>query len=161
MTRLGPRSWDAPAPKPGAFEGDPQADDLPFGALSPIAGEAAYRCIERAVELASCGEVAAMCTAPINKAALQAAGHRFPGHTEILAALTGTPEVSMMLSAPNLRVIHCTTHVGLLDAIARIDPGLVERTIQRGHDRVNTTFDHLCRGWRFGRVVVCERHGAL
>ena len=124
-------------------------DDLPFGALSPIAGEAAYRCIERAVELASRGEVAAMCTAPINKAALQAAGHRFPGHTEILAALTGTPEVSMMLSAPNLRVIHCTTHVGLLDAIARIDPGLVERTIRRGHEAL------IRAGVSHPRIAVC------
>ena len=40
----------------------------------------------------------------------------------------------MMLTAPKLRVIHVTTHIGLLDAIARIDPGLVERTIERGHD---------------------------
>lgn len=40
----------------------------------------------------------------------------------------------MMLTAPNLRVIHVTAHMGLLDAIARIEPGLVERTIVRGHD---------------------------
>jgi 4-hydroxythreonine-4-phosphate dehydrogenase len=109
-------------------------DDLPFGALSPIAGDAAYRYIARAVELAVAGEVDAICTAPINKEALHAGGHIFPGHTELLAHLTGTPEVSMMLSAPGLRVIHCTTHIGLLDAIARIDADLVERTIRRGHD---------------------------
>jgi 4-phospho-D-threonate 3-dehydrogenase / 4-phospho-D-erythronate 3-dehydrogenase len=109
-------------------------DDLPFGRLSPIAGEAAYRYIERAVALALAGEVDAICTAPVNKAALHAAGHRFPGHTEILAHLTGTREVSMLLSTPALRVIHCTTHVGLLDAVARIDAALVERTIARGHD---------------------------
>jgi len=40
----------------------------------------------------------------------------------------------MMLVAPKLRVIHVTTHMGLLDAIARIEPGLVQRTILRGHD---------------------------
>src|SRR5919206_295866 len=61
------------------------------------------------------------------------AGHNYPGHTEMLAALTGTPEVSMMLTAPKLRVIHVTTHIGLLDAVERIEPGLVERTILRGH----------------------------
>ncbi len=109
-------------------------DDLPFGALSPVAGEAAFRYIERAVALACAGEVDAICTAPINKAALHAAGHRYPGHTEILADLTGTPEVSMMLVAPRLRVVHCTTHIGLIDAIDRIEPGLVERTIRRGHE---------------------------
>ncbi|MFD2079856.1 4-hydroxythreonine-4-phosphate dehydrogenase [Actinopolymorpha cephalotaxi] len=108
--------------------------DLEFGKLSEVAGNAAFRYIERAVELATAGDVDAICTAPLNKEALHAAGHRYPGHTEILAALTGTPEVSMMLSAPQLRVVHCTTHIGLVDAVARIEPGLVERTIRRGHE---------------------------
>ena len=39
----------------------------------------------------------------------------------------------MMLSSPRIRVIHVTTHLGLIDAINRIEPGLVERTIARGH----------------------------
>ncbi|MGN6702436.1 MAG: 4-hydroxythreonine-4-phosphate dehydrogenase PdxA [Burkholderiaceae bacterium] len=107
---------------------------LPFGKLSPLCGDAAFRYIERAVQLAIAGEIDAICTAPLNKEALHAGGHLFPGHTEMLAALTGTPEVSMMLVAPNLRVIHVTTHIGLLDAIRRIEPGLVERTIARGYD---------------------------
>jgi 4-phospho-D-threonate 3-dehydrogenase / 4-phospho-D-erythronate 3-dehydrogenase len=109
-------------------------DDLPFGQLSAQAGEAAFRYLERAIALALAGDVHAICTAPINKAALHLAGRRYPGHTEILAALTNTPEVSMLLSAPGLRVVHCTTHIGLLDAIARIEPSLVERTIRRGHE---------------------------
>jgi 4-phospho-D-threonate 3-dehydrogenase / 4-phospho-D-erythronate 3-dehydrogenase len=107
--------------------------DLPFGRISGLAGDAAYRYVARAVELVTEGLADAICTAPLNKEALQAGGHRFPGHTEVLAHLTGTPEVSMMLVAPRLRVIHVTTHVGLLDAIERIEPGLVERTIARGH----------------------------
>jgi len=109
-------------------------DNLPWGKLSPLAGDAAFRYIERAVALASAHEVDAICTAPLNKEALHAGGHPFPGHTEILAALTHTPEVSMMLMTPKLRVIHVTTHIGLIDAIARIEPGLVERTILRGHE---------------------------
>jgi 4-hydroxythreonine-4-phosphate dehydrogenase len=108
-------------------------DDLPFGELSAVAGEGAYRFIERAVELATAGRIDAICTAPLNKEALHAAGHRFPGHTELLAELTGTGEVSMMLSAPKLKVIHVTTHIGLVDAVRRIEPGLVERTVRRGH----------------------------
>jgi len=106
--------------------------DLPWGKLSATAGEAAFRYIETAAKLAMAGQADAICTAPINKEALHAAGHRYPGHTELLAALTGVREVSMMLTAPNLRVIHVTTHIGLIDAIARIEPGLVERTIARG-----------------------------
>ena len=108
--------------------------DLPFGRVSPIAGEAAFRYIERAVRLVADGQAAAICTAPISKEALHAAGHRYPGHTELLAALTGTPEVSMMLVAPRLRVIHVTTHMGLLDAIERIDAPLVERVIVRAYE---------------------------
>jgi 4-hydroxythreonine-4-phosphate dehydrogenase len=109
-------------------------DGLPFGKLSALAGDAAYRYIAKAVELVQAEQADAICTAPLNKEALHAGGHRFPGHTEMLAHLTGTPEVSMMLVAPGLRVIHVTTHIGLIDAIERIDPGLVERTIARGHD---------------------------
>src|SRR5918998_3837391 len=109
-------------------------EDLPWGKVSPVAGDAAFRYIERAVTLASASEVDAICTAPINKEALHAGGHIFPGHTEILAALTHTPEVSMMLMTPKLRVIHVTTHIGLIDAVAKIEPGLVERTILRGNE---------------------------
>lgn len=108
--------------------------DLPYGKLSAIAGDAAYRYIARTVALTSSGALDAICTAPLNKEALHAGGHIFPGHTEMLAHLTGIPEVSMMLVAPRLRVIHVTTHIGLLDAIARIEPGLVQRTIERAHD---------------------------
>ncbi|KNY20733.1 4-hydroxythreonine-4-phosphate dehydrogenase PdxA [Methylobacterium sp. ARG-1] len=108
-------------------------EDLPFGQLSPVAGETAYRCIAAAVEIVQAGQAQGICTAPLSKEALHAAGHKFPGHTEMLAHLTGTPEVSMMLVSPKLRVIHVTTHIGLIDAIARIEPGLVERVIARGH----------------------------
>ncbi|RQS66495.1 4-hydroxythreonine-4-phosphate dehydrogenase PdxA [Burkholderia sp. Bp8963] len=109
-------------------------EDLPYGKLSPVAGDAAYQYIARTVELTSSGELDAICTAPLNKEALHAGGHIFPGHTEMLAHLTGIPEVSMMLVAPKLRVIHVTTHIGLLDAIRRIEPGLVQRTIERAHE---------------------------
>ena len=106
----------------------------PFGKLSALSGEGAFRYIERATRLVEAGEADAICTAPLSKEALHAAGHKYPGHTELLAALTGTPEVSMMLLSPKLRVIHVTTHIGLMDAIRMIEPGLVERTIARGHE---------------------------
>jgi 4-hydroxythreonine-4-phosphate dehydrogenase len=107
--------------------------DLPFGKLSPIAGDAAFRYMQIAAGLASAGKVGAICTAPLNKEALHAGGHNYPGHTEMLADLLGIKEVSMMLTTPKMRVLHVTTHLGLIDAIAKIEPGLVERTITRGH----------------------------
>jgi 4-phospho-D-threonate 3-dehydrogenase / 4-phospho-D-erythronate 3-dehydrogenase len=108
-------------------------DDLPFGQLSAVAGDAAYQYIKCAAELAQAGRIDAICTAPLNKEALHAGGHKYPGHTEMLAHLTGVDEVSMMLVAPQLRVIHVTTHIGIIDAIRKIEPGLVQRTIERGH----------------------------
>ena len=124
-------------------------EGLPWGVLSPISGEAAYRYIVRAVELANSGVIDAICTAPLNKAALHAAGHIFPGHTELLAELTSTPEVSMMLSTPTLRVIHVTAHIGLIDAIHKIEPGLVERTIARAHETMQRA------GFDNPRIGVC------
>ncbi|MET4639628.1 4-hydroxythreonine-4-phosphate dehydrogenase PdxA [Mycetocola sp. 2940] len=106
--------------------------NLPWGELSAVAGDAAYQYIAVAAELATAGRVDAICTAPLNKEALHAAGHLYPGHTEMLASLCGVDEVSMMLLTPRVRVIHVTTHIGLVDAISRIEPGLVERTIRRG-----------------------------
>ncbi|WP_235813614.1 4-hydroxythreonine-4-phosphate dehydrogenase PdxA, partial [Pseudomonas syringae] len=108
--------------------------DLPYGKLSPVAGDAAFRYIERTVQLTQAGELDAICTAPLNKEALHAGGHIFPGHTEMLAHLLGIEEVSMMLMTPTLRVIHVTTHIGIIDAIARIEPGLVKRTIERARE---------------------------
>jgi 4-hydroxythreonine-4-phosphate dehydrogenase len=105
---------------------------LPWGQLSAVAGDAAFRYVQTACALANAGEVQAICTAPLNKAAMHLAGHLYPGHTELLAELTGADEVSMMLSTRTLKVIHVTTHIGLIDAIAAIEPGLVERTIRRG-----------------------------
>jgi 4-hydroxythreonine-4-phosphate dehydrogenase len=107
---------------------------LPFGQVSAAAGHAAHEYVRLATELAMAGRIEALVTAPLNKEALQAGGHDFPGHTELLASLTGTPEVSMMLTGPGLRVILVTSHMGLLAAIRAIEPGLVERTIARGRD---------------------------
>lgn len=108
--------------------------DLPWGTLSAVAGDAAYHYVRVAAELALSGAVQGICTAPLNKEALHAGGHLYPGHTELLAHLTGVEEVSMMLSTDTVKVIHVTTHIGLIDAVKRIEPGLVERTVRRGHD---------------------------
>jgi 4-hydroxythreonine-4-phosphate dehydrogenase len=107
--------------------------DLPWGQESAEAGKAAYHYIRIACELGMAGQVQGICTAPLNKAALHKAGHVYPGHTELLAHFMGIEEVSMMLSTPKVKVIHVTTHIGLIDAINKIEPGLVERTVRRGH----------------------------
>jgi 4-phospho-D-threonate 3-dehydrogenase / 4-phospho-D-erythronate 3-dehydrogenase len=123
--------------------------DLSWGELSADAGHGAYLFIQKAVELAMDHRVDAICTGPLNKAALHRAGHEYPGHTEMLAALSGTEEVSMMLTAPKMRVIHVTTHLGLIDAVAKINGELVYRTIKRGNDLL------VASGIRQPHIAVC------
>jgi 4-hydroxythreonine-4-phosphate dehydrogenase len=123
--------------------------NLPFGKLNSEGGEAAYQYVRKAAELAMAREIDAICTAPLNKEALHLAGHKFPGHTELLASLTGTPEVSMLLVSPKLRVVHVTSHIGLVDAVEKINPGLVERTIRRGDEALRSA------GMKEPRIGVC------
>jgi 4-hydroxythreonine-4-phosphate dehydrogenase len=104
-------------------------DALQPGRVSPAAGRAAVDYIERAVELAQTGQVNGITTAPINKAALQAAGVPFIGHTELLAALTGEERVTTMLATTGLRVVHVTRHVPLSQVAAHITRENVLKTI--------------------------------
>ncbi len=91
------------------------------GGSAAAAGELSGKAIERAVALAGAGDVAGLVTAPIDKAALKAGGYDFPGHTEMLAALTGA-SVAMMLASERLRVVLVTRHIALRavpDAVTR------------------------------------------
>jgi len=92
------------------------------GKVQAQAGDLAYRCVKRAAELALAGEVHAIATAPLNKEALHAAGHLYPGHTELLAKLTNSRDYAMVLYTDKLKVIHVTTHIALrkfLDTLSR------------------------------------------
>jgi 4-phospho-D-threonate 3-dehydrogenase / 4-phospho-D-erythronate 3-dehydrogenase len=111
--------------------------DLPFGELDARAGEAAFRYVERATELASAGSVEAVATAPLNKEAMHLTGHEYPGHTEILAELTGTEDYAMMLVTPDLKVIHVSTHVSLREAIERVRPERELTVIRLAHDSLH------------------------
>ena len=106
---------------------------IPFGVLDPRGGELAYRAIVEAVELTRAGRVGGIVTAPINKEALNAAGHHFDGHTGLLAHLTGAAASFMLLASERLAAIHVSTHVSLSDAIARAATPRVLATIRAGH----------------------------
>jgi 4-hydroxythreonine-4-phosphate dehydrogenase len=82
------------------------------GGSAAAAGKLSGQAIERAVALAQSGAVAGIVTGPIDKAALLAGGYDFPGHTEMLAALTGA-RVAMLLASDRLRVVLVTTHIAL------------------------------------------------
>ncbi|KIL39832.1 4-hydroxythreonine-4-phosphate dehydrogenase [Gordoniibacillus kamchatkensis] len=123
--------------------------DLPFGQVSAEAGHAAFMYLKQAIELANEGQIDAICTAPLNKEALHKGGHIYPGHTEILAELTGTKDFAMMLSAPKLKVIHVTTHVGIIDAVSMINPQRVYNVIRMAHETLQKA------GYANPRIAVC------
>ena len=109
---------------------------LTLGRVDPLAGQAAYESIRRCTELALAGQVAAIVTSAINKAALNAAGHHFDGHTGLLAHLCGAPGATMMLAADKLRVSHVSTHVPLRVAIDRVRPERIVKVLQLTNDAV-------------------------
>jgi 4-hydroxythreonine-4-phosphate dehydrogenase len=97
--------------------------------------------IERAVRLAQSGACAGVVTSPISKAVLQAAGFPHPGHTEFLAALTGTAgrEV-MMLACPALRVVPVTIHVSLRAALDGLTTEAIVSVARATHAALTTDF---------------------
>jgi 4-hydroxythreonine-4-phosphate dehydrogenase len=106
---------------------------LPRCEVSAVAGRAAYAYIERAVALATAGEIDAIVTAPVNKEALAAAGVQHSGHTEILAQLSGTRDFAMLLMGKELKVIHVTTHVSLRRVPDLVTRERVLKTIRLAH----------------------------
>ena len=109
---------------------------LPWGKLDPRAGDAAFRFIEKAVRDAQAGRIGCIVTAPINKEALNIAGHHYDGHTGMLAALTGQKSAFMLLASERLKVIHVSTHVSLKTAIDRATPERILATIRAGHEHL-------------------------
>ena len=104
--------------------------DVPVGVESAAGGRAAVEAVFAACDLTMAGKTDAVVTAPLNKAAMHLAGVRYPGHTELLAERTGAGKVTMLLTGPNLRVVHVSMHVGLTEAIARVTTGRVLDTIR-------------------------------
>ncbi len=101
-----------------------------YGKVSAMAGNAAFEYVVKAIELAMANEVDGTITNPINKEAINLAGHHFSGHTEIYAEYTGTKDYSMMLADGNLRVVHVSTHVSLREACDRVKKPRVLKVIQ-------------------------------
>lgn len=93
---------------------------LVIGTPSALSGRASLQYIERAVNYALKGEVNAIATAPINKKAINMAGSKYIGHTEILAALCGVDEPLTMFWVKGVRIFFLTRHVALSEAIKAV-----------------------------------------
>ncbi|HEY6871999.1 MAG TPA: 4-hydroxythreonine-4-phosphate dehydrogenase PdxA [Geobacteraceae bacterium] len=114
--------------------------DMAFGRPTAASGEAMFRYITAAARLCLSGEAAAMATAPINKEAMNLAGHKYPGHTELLAELTGTRDFVMMLAGDRLRVTLVTIHEALRDVPRLVTREKVLSTIRTTHRDVHRYF---------------------
>jgi len=91
-------------------------NEFKYGEVSAKAGKASIDYIYKAIELAQQRKVDAVVTGPIHKGAINAAGYKYAGHTEIFADKTNTNDYAMMLADEDIRVIHVSTHVSLRNA---------------------------------------------
>src|SRR3954471_17237173 len=114
-----------------------------------LAGRLSGLAIERAVEMATSGEVDGIVTAPIDKSALLAGGYDYPGHTEMLAALTGS-RVAMMLASDKLRVVLATTHIPLSEVRDRLTRDAIVSAAQITRDGLRDWF-----GIESPRLALC------
>ncbi|GAA0575068.1 4-hydroxythreonine-4-phosphate dehydrogenase PdxA [Craurococcus roseus] len=116
------------------LQAGPEGEPILPGVLSADGGRFAYLAVERGVRLAEAGKVGAVVTAPLNKEALNKAGYRYAGHTEMLAALTGAKGSVMLLAHGNMRVSHVSTHVALEDAPKRLTPERLRLVLDLTHE---------------------------
>jgi len=94
--------------------------DMAVGQLSRKSGHAAREYVIAATQAALRGEIAAIVTLPMNKEATQLSDPAFVGHTELIGALCGVSDVTIMLASDQLIVTHVSTHVSLRTAIERV-----------------------------------------
>ena len=111
-----------------------ELDDMVMGRVDARCGNAAFRSVEKAIQLAMAREIDGTVTAPLNKEAMNLAGHHYDGHTEIYAKLTGTRRYSMMLADGHLRVAHVTTHLPLARVSSALTVERILEVIRLGHE---------------------------
>jgi 4-hydroxythreonine-4-phosphate dehydrogenase len=125
---------DANWPALAMLQAGPEGAPIVPGQLSADGGRFAFQAVERGVRLAQAGRVGGIVTAPLNKEALNRAGYHYPGHTEMLAELTGVRGSCMMLAHGNMRVSHVTTHIALEDVPKRATPERLRRVLELTHE---------------------------
>jgi len=108
--------------------------EIRYGKPVIAGGKAMAECIREAVAMAKSGKIDAIVTAPINKMVLHDAGYNYPGHTEMLAELTGTKDVVMMLAGETLRVVLVTIHCAYTDVPKLLTVEKILKTITITHE---------------------------
>jgi 4-hydroxythreonine-4-phosphate dehydrogenase len=128
----------------------PDIRTLILGRPQKVGGESAALAVRTAVSLALTGRVAALVTGPASKESFKAARLPFPGHTEMLAALSGSGPVEMIMIAESLRTVLITRHLPLKEV-----PGaLTEKTVVGSIVRANR-WAQSALGLKRPRWVLC------
>ena len=96
-----------------------------LGACSAWGGESAFQFVHCAIDNANHKNIDAIVTAPLAKEALHAAGHLFPGHTEMLSHFSNGKRSVMMLAVDDLRATMVTLHISLRQAIESLTPEII------------------------------------
>lgn len=109
-----------------------------FGKVNGICGKAAFKYIEKSIDLAVQKKAAAVATTPINKEALKAGGVNFIGHTEIFGALTGTEDPLTMFEVRGLRIFFLTRHVSLRRACDMVTKERIKDYVKRCYAMLNS-----------------------
>jgi 4-hydroxy-L-threonine phosphate dehydrogenase PdxA len=104
--------------------------ELRHKTVTPVQGKASFEYIDRVIALAMSRDIDGTVTGPINKAAINAAGFHYAGHTEIYADKTGTSDYAMMLTDRGFRVTHVSTHVSLREACDRVKKARILKVIE-------------------------------
>lgn len=107
----------------------PFAATLVPGKVSAACGQASFGYIEQAIAAAIDGSVAAVVTSAINKASWNAAGIKYPGHTELFAERCDTDRFCMMMYSPAFSVAMVTTHVGYSEVPALLSSERIDEVI--------------------------------
>jgi 4-hydroxythreonine-4-phosphate dehydrogenase len=122
-----------PADLKARFVDLPSPEAVPIGRTSVAGGRAAAEGVLAAARAALAGELDGLVTAPLNKESLKAAGYPWPGHTELLADVTGCDDVAMLFVGGGLRVVLLTIHRSLRSVPDAIDQALVLRVTRLLH----------------------------
>ncbi|MQY66466.1 MAG: 4-hydroxythreonine-4-phosphate dehydrogenase PdxA [Clostridia bacterium] len=112
--------------------GNIDIDRLKPGKVDPMCGKATFEYIKKGSEIVKNGGAEGMVTAPLCKKSMEDAGFSYPGHTELLAELTGTKDFAMMLVGGNLRVVLVTRHLPLKEVASSLSKQKVLLAIRLG-----------------------------
>lgn len=118
-----------------------QKDDVTPGQLNRKSGHAAREYVIAAAKATLAKEIAAMVTLPMNKEATQLTDPEFVGHTELIGAVCGVEDVTIMLASDQLIVTHISTHCSLAEAIARTKQKRIRTILQMTSDAVTRLID--------------------